>query len=137
MIYNFTVLALFYANVVVTFAVIYILLDITDLGPVVDHYETSTLEGKHWFDRVTTSLYFSVLTLFSVGYGDVTPFGWSRAVAIIQATFGYILPAVLVIQYMKDSEPAIVLRSKRRNPSSLTFSGQSQSRYNSWSNTNK
>jgi potassium channel LctB len=56
--------------------------------------------SERWTDIVIKSLYFSVITLFSVGYGDVTPFGWSRAVAIIQAMFGYILPAVVVIQYM-------------------------------------
>lgn len=101
----FSQLVLFYANIVVTFALVYTFLDLTELGPVVDHYQQTTLEEKGWLDRIGASLYFSVITLFSVGYGDVTPFGLSRAVAVIQAMFGYILPAVLVIQYMKTGEP--------------------------------
>lgn len=104
MFHYFISLALFYANVVITFALIYILLDISGLGPIVDHYYNVTLEDGHWMDLITRSLYFSVITLFSVGYGDVTPFGWSRMVAIFQAMLGYILPAVLVIQYMKVSD---------------------------------
>ncbi len=101
----FTRLVLFYANIVVTFALIYTFLDLTRLGPVVDHYQQTALVEKGWLDRIGSALYFSVITLFSVGYGDVTPFGWARAVAIIQAMLGYILPAVLVIQYMKTGEP--------------------------------
>lgn len=76
-IHTIFMLILFYTNVVVTFAVIYICLDITDLGPVVDHYESRTLEdNKYWMDRVATALYFSVLTLFSVVLPRTRIFCW-------------------------------------------------------------
>ena len=97
-------LVLFYANIVLSFALIYILLDVSGLGPVVDHHYTVEMGSEPWPDIVIKSLYFSVITLFSVGYGDVTPFGWSRMIAIIQAMIGYILPAVVVIQYMYLTE---------------------------------
>ncbi|SDJ14179.1 potassium channel family protein [Salimicrobium halophilum] len=103
----FVSLFLFYTNVIVMFALIYILLDASGVGPVVDHYRDRELEQAEWPGRIGTSLYFSVITLFSVGYGDVTPFGWSRIAAIIESAFGYILPAVLMFPYvamMKEDE---------------------------------
>jgi potassium channel LctB len=103
MLNHFTVLFILYMNVVIAFALIYNLLDILDIGFIVDHYATVNHQ-EHWMDRIITSFYFSVITMFSVGYGDVTPFGLSRAVAIIEAMLGYILPAVIVIQYMKTSD---------------------------------
>ncbi|EGL83591.1 Ion transport 2 domain protein [Caldalkalibacillus thermarum TA2.A1] len=104
MLTNLGILAIFYANVVVTFAFIYFVLDITGLGAIIDHYSPLPHQDEHWLDRMINSLYFSVITLFSVGYGDVTPFGLSRGVAILQAMFGYILPAVVVIQYLRMNE---------------------------------
>ncbi|SIS45235.1 potassium channel family protein [Salimicrobium flavidum] len=99
----FLSLFLFYTNVIVTFALFYILLDACGLGPVVDHYRGRELEHAEWPGRIGTSLYFSVITLFSVGYGDVTPFGWSRVAAIVESAFGYILPAVLMFPYVAMS----------------------------------
>ena len=93
------VLLLLYINVIITFAVIYMLFDFLNIGPIIDHYDPI---GKQlgWFERMTHSIYFSAITLLSVGYGDLTPFGWSRVIAIIEALIGYLLPAGLVIRYM-------------------------------------
>ncbi|WP_077617091.1 potassium channel family protein [Bacillus sinesaloumensis] len=88
-----------YLNTLLTFAVIYIFLDILDLGSVHDHYASESHQEQS-IDMVTRSLYFSAITLLSVGYGDVTPFGVSRAVAIIEALIGYLLPVVIVIQFL-------------------------------------
>nr|WP_239454064.1 potassium channel family protein [Bacillus suaedaesalsae] len=49
-----------------------------------------------------TSLYFSGLTLLSVGYGDITPIGIGRLFAIIEALLGYIIPAAFVVRTMID-----------------------------------
>ncbi len=46
------------------------------------------------------SLYFSTITMLSVGYGDVTPYGWSRLVAMIESVIGGILPAAIVLRFM-------------------------------------
>ncbi|MEW9667782.1 potassium channel family protein [Ammoniphilus sp. 3BR4] len=97
--YNLVALFLFYLNIVISFALVYTALDLTQLGPIVDHYATPNHQ-EQWVDRLTRSLYFSAITLLSVGYGDVTPFGWSKAVAIIEALIGYILPTALVFKYV-------------------------------------
>ncbi len=49
-----------------------------------------------YFDKLLTSLYFSAVTLFSVGYGDVVPIGVGRFLAVLEALIGYILPAVFL-----------------------------------------
>jgi potassium channel LctB len=42
-------------------------------------------------------IYFSAVTLLSVGYGDLVPVGIGRFIAIVQALFGYLLPAAFVV----------------------------------------
>lgn len=49
-----------------------------------------------YFENLLTSLYFSAVTLFSVGYGDIVPIGIGRFLAVIEALIGYVLPAVFV-----------------------------------------
>jgi potassium channel LctB len=49
-----------------------------------------------YFDKLVTSLYFSAVTLFSVGYGDIVPVGIGRFLAVIEALIGYVLPAVFL-----------------------------------------
>lgn len=78
---------------------IYILLDVFNLGELHDHYASDLHQGQS-IDMITRSLYFSAITLLSVGYGDVTPFGLARAFAIIEALIGYLLPVVIVIQFL-------------------------------------
>ncbi|RXT15256.1 potassium channel family protein [Ammoniphilus sp. CFH 90114] len=99
LLYQIISLFLFYLNIILSFALIYTTMDITQIGPIVDHYASSTHQ-EPWLDRFTRSFYFSAITLLSVGYGDVTPMGWSKAIAVIQALIGYILPAALVIKYI-------------------------------------
>jgi potassium channel LctB len=103
--YNLMVLFLFYINVILTFAIIYWILDIHKLGPIINHYAAPLNQNNYnSLDQLLQSLYFSAITLLSVGYGDLTPFGWSKAVAIIEAMIGYTLPAALVIQYISPKK---------------------------------
>ncbi|MDR4887258.1 potassium channel family protein [Fredinandcohnia sp. QZ13] len=97
--YRALIFIVVYLNTLLTFAILYILLDLLDLGKVHDHY-ASVSHQEQSLDIVTRSLYFSAITLLSVGYGDVTPFGISRAVAIVEALIGYLLPVVIVIQFL-------------------------------------
>lgn len=97
--HNVMALFMICVNIIMFFTVIYVILDLTNLGLIVDHHAPE----RHlplWLDHGTRIIYFSAITLFSVGYGDITPFGWSRGVAIIEATIGYILPAVITVQYL-------------------------------------
>jgi potassium channel LctB len=42
-------------------------------------------------------VYFSAVTLLSVGYGDLVPVGIGRIIAMVQALFGFLLPAAFVV----------------------------------------
>lgn len=53
-------------------------------------------ESLNWVHEMARSLYFSGVTLFTVGYGDLIPVGIGRWIAIIEAMVGYSLPAALV-----------------------------------------
>ncbi|HET7578486.1 MAG TPA: potassium channel family protein [Bacillales bacterium] len=98
--YHLTVLFMLYLNIILSFSVIYMVLDHMDIGPIVDHYR-GHLRAKAWFDPLIKPLYFSAITLLSVGYGDITPFGWSRVVSVLEAMIGYLLPATLAVQVAK------------------------------------
>lgn len=43
-------------------------------------------------------LYFSVVTWTTLGYGDITPTGYAKLVASIEALFGYVMMALLVVR---------------------------------------
>jgi potassium channel LctB len=95
---NLFSLFLIYLNIVITFALLYMFVEAFHLGRLIDHFAGATPQSTlHGY--LTRSVYFSAITLLGVGYGDVTPFGLSRAIAVIEAMIGYILPAALVIGY--------------------------------------
>lgn len=96
-------LVLFYLNVTLVFTFIYLMVSWTGLGYLKDHYQHFTLVNPAYED-ITTAFYFSIVTLFAVGYGDVTPFGLAKAIAIMQAMIGYMLPAVVIIQYLQERD---------------------------------
>ena len=98
-IYNIIILFNLYFIIAAVFSIIYIILDCTDLGFIVDHYSTVPHQ-KQLIDIITRSIYFSYITLFAVGYGDMTPFGLSKAVAIIQSFAGHIIPYVIMLNYI-------------------------------------
>lgn len=49
-------------------------------------------------ESLAHSFYFSGVTLMTVGYGDVTPIGWGRLLALLEAMIGYILPAAFFLK---------------------------------------
>ncbi|MCD7036406.1 potassium channel family protein [Metabacillus sp. GX 13764] len=84
---------LFYLSILIGFGMIYLLflhggLDILELNGV-------PAEGNY-VELLYHSLYFSAITLFSVGYGEMVPVGIGRLVAVLEAMTGYILPVVIV-----------------------------------------
>jgi hypothetical protein len=78
--------------VMLAFAVAYdILTTWTD-----NHGLSGVSDSSHPALRFLESLYFSVITTTTVGYGDVLPHGLSRALAAIQSFFGFSVAAFLV-----------------------------------------
>lgn len=57
--------------------------------------------GSFW-----SRFYFSGVTQFTIGYGDLTPIGWARAVAVVQGGLGWIL-TVIVLARLIASLPCI------------------------------
>ncbi|WP_120189633.1 potassium channel family protein [Ammoniphilus oxalaticus] len=115
-IYNLASLFILYLNIVLSFSLLYLFLDYFQLGPIVDHYASETHQNQG-FDRLSRSIYFSAITLMSVGYGDVTPLGWSKGVAIIEALLGFILPPALVVKYIlfpSNSLEKLMLKSSTK-----------------------
>lgn len=91
---NFIVLIATYATVMAGFGVIYLALELLGM-PVLA--EGKRLEYESFLHLVEDVLYFSAVTLLTVGYGDIIPQGLGRWVAMVQALIGYLLPAAFVV----------------------------------------
>lgn len=96
---NFLFLGAIYATVMIAFGLLYTLLEYNDFSVFDDGYTPirNTFSG-----RLETSLYFSAVTLFSVGYGDIAPIGIGRMIAVSEALIGYTIPAAFVARTVLD-----------------------------------
>ena len=96
---NFLTLALIYATVMAGFGLLYYLLDLKGMLVLSDG---SMRLSTSSYDRMSTSMYFSAVTLFSVGYGDIAPIGIGRIIAVLEALVGYTIPAAFVTRAVFD-----------------------------------
>ncbi|MHC0039087.1 ion channel [Pseudoneobacillus sp. C159] len=96
---NFLVLTVVYITITLGFALIYLLFDLQGNPIVRDGLLT---EGDGFFLRLESSFYFSAMTLFSVGYGDIYPIGIGRIIAVFEALIGYTIPAAFVARAFYD-----------------------------------
>jgi potassium channel LctB len=96
---NFLVLAVVYTIITLGFALIYLLFDMQGYPIVRDGFIT---EGDGFWMRLESSFYFSAMTLFSVGYGDIYPMGVGRMLAVFEALIGYTIPAAFVAKAVLD-----------------------------------
>lgn len=94
---NFLYLGAVYLTIIIGFGLIYILFNLIGMPLLreVNHPHKNIFE---------TSFYFSAMTLFSVGNGDVLPQGLGRMVAVIEALIGYTLPAAFVARVVLNKE---------------------------------
>ena len=83
------------------FGLLYVLMDLK-FGSVI-HLNGLPVRGG-FFAKFASSLYFSTMTLLSVGYGDMVPVGIGRWIASIEALIGYALPAAFVVRTAIDFE---------------------------------
>ncbi|MFJ7976817.1 ion channel [Peribacillus sp. NPDC096379] len=88
-----------YATILIGFALIYLLFELQNHSVILDNGKR--VEGD-FFQQLHTSFYFSAMTMFSVGYGDISPIGVGRMVATIQAFIGYALPVAFVIRTVSE-----------------------------------
>src|SRR4051794_34622569 len=95
---NFLYLGSVYLTVIIGFGLIYLLFELIGMS-LLD--EVNNQNNKNIFE---TSFYFSAMTLFSVGNGDVIPHGVGRMVAVVEALIGYTLPAAFVARALMDRE---------------------------------
>ncbi|MBT2688850.1 two pore domain potassium channel family protein [Bacillus sp. ISL-47] len=98
---NFLYLISLYATIMIGFGLIYILLDLHGLVVLIDG--TNYIEAG-FLERLETGFYFSAVTLFSVGYGDISPIGIGRMIAVLEALIGYVIPAAFVARVVFDVE---------------------------------
>lgn len=99
--YNLASLFLIYTTVLIAFGLSYVALE--ESGITVLREDGDQLP-VHSFQLIEVCLYFSAVTLLSVGYGDVTPIGIGRWIAIIEALIGYTLPFAFVVRTVIDNE---------------------------------
>ncbi|TYR79247.1 two pore domain potassium channel family protein [Priestia megaterium] len=97
---HFFVLFYSYITVLLGFSLIY---TVCEMGGI------SVLSGgfhheEHYFYTLFNSMYFSAITLFSVGYGDMYPVGVGKMFATLEALVGYMMPAVFVIRTVSRNE---------------------------------
>ncbi|NRY14396.1 ion channel [Clostridium beijerinckii] len=62
------------------------------------NYTFNYIDGKQssfYNLSIIDSIYFSATTFFTVGYGEITPRGWLRIIAIIEMIIGYFLQVIL------------------------------------------
>ncbi|MEI3606423.1 potassium channel family protein [Pseudogracilibacillus sp. SE30717A] len=90
----FYTLIMIYCIVIVGFGLIYFMLSFYELT-LVENVENGDSSLISLFFR---SFYFSGVTLLTIGYGDITPIGIGRFIAVIQALIGYLLPTAFVLK---------------------------------------
>ncbi|CQR47204.1 Ion channel [Paraliobacillus sp. PM-2] len=97
----FVSLLLVYVVVLIGFGFIYFWLSIHDILLI---EFSNPPEEFSLIEAFAHAFYFSGVTLMTVGYGDITPIGWGRIIALIEALIGYILPAAFIFKIGQHKE---------------------------------
>ncbi|WP_110114319.1 ion channel [Bacillus sp. CGMCC 1.16541] len=91
---SFIALLYAYVTVLVGFGLIYTVLEMHHYSVLAGQYEPY----QSYLLTLYNSLYFSAVTLFSVGYGDMYPVGIGKGIVIVESLVGYIMPALFVLR---------------------------------------
>ncbi|MBU6081561.1 MULTISPECIES: potassium channel family protein [Allobacillus] len=92
----FTSFIAIYFILMLGFALLYFLLSEAGFSLLIDQ----PLQAGTSFERFFHSVYFSGVTLMTVGYGDVTPIGIGKPIALFEAMIGYLLPAAFLYKLL-------------------------------------
>lgn len=90
----FYTLLLIYVIVILGFGLIYFLLSFYK-ETLIDNVSDAPVSLSGLLLRC---FYFSGVTLLTIGYGDITPLGIGRLIAIVQSLIGYLLPTAFVLK---------------------------------------
>lgn len=93
----FYMLLMIYSIVIIGFGLIYFILSFQGIV-LVEHGEPRQVNV---IGSLIHSLYFSGVTLLTIGYGDIIPVGIGRFVALIEALIGYVLPTAFVLRLVQ------------------------------------
>ena len=93
----FYTLLIIYASVIIGFGIIYFILSM-DREMLLDPNESGLVSVP---DLMLRSMYFSGVTMLTIGYGDIVPVGIGRLIAIVQALVGYLLPTTFVLKLVQ------------------------------------
>ncbi|WP_164669994.1 potassium channel family protein [Virgibacillus doumboii] len=96
----FYTLLIIYLIVILGFGLIYFVLSMNHILLV----ENGELREVSIIGTVIHSLYFSGVTLLTIGYGDITPIGIGRFIALVQALIGYVLPTAFVLRLVQSNQ---------------------------------
>jgi len=76
-------------------------------GTCSDKFEKSVMQADN--QKSEDHFYFSAVTIFTVGYGDICPMGWNKTIAIINAFVGNFINVILMVlvisNYMDKKNP--------------------------------
>ena len=101
-VYKMFLLFLVYLTMIIAFGCVYLSFIIMDVPVLQEGQMDLSNMPLTPLARIQTVLYFSAVTLLSVGYGDVTPIGIGRWIAIIEALIGYLMPAAFFVTTIVD-----------------------------------
>lgn len=96
----FYTLLIIYIIVILGFGMIYFILSFQDIILV----EYGEMRQVDIIGSAVHSVYFSGVTLLTIGYGDITPLGIGRAIALIEALIGYVLPTAFVLKLVQSQQ---------------------------------
>ncbi len=65
------------------------------------------------FTQLLDSIYFSVITMTTIGYGDITPVGFARLIVAIQGVSGYFLLALVVTKLVSYRQEQAIAEMHR------------------------
>ncbi|WP_169865119.1 potassium channel family protein [Sutcliffiella halmapala] len=88
-------LLLIYLTLLIAFGLLYTVFHIEGIPVLVENGEE--ISGGY-FSVFTHSVYFSAITILTVGYGDITPIGIGRVIAMTEALIGFVMPAAFVVR---------------------------------------
>ncbi|MCU9614651.1 potassium channel family protein [Caldibacillus lycopersici] len=96
---SFAYLFFIYSTILLGFGLLYFICMENGIAVIQENEELLSGSTLH---TLQTCIYFSGSTLFSVGYGDVTPIGIGRVISILEGMIGYTIPASFVVRTVVD-----------------------------------